>query len=148
MKRKEYKSVGIIIIAKNSNKILMLHRVHYPIAWSGLAGGIEQNETAIEAIKREIKEEIGLEPNIIQNIQEVGISDTMKHDHHVMVGFVEKEFNVPNLKKDENDAYGWFDENNLPFPLHPGFMKSLDMVKNFLNLKESLKDNLKKFLDE
>ncbi len=148
MLRKNYKSVGIIIIAKDTDRIFMLHRVNYPIAWSGLVGGMENNEKPLQTIRREIREEIGLNPKIVQDIRELGISNSMGHNHHVMVGFVDTEFKVPNLLIEENDDYGWFNENNLPSPLHPGFMKSLDMVKNFLNLKESLKINLKKLLDE
>jgi len=71
----------------------------------------------------------------------------MGHTHYVMVGFVEDEFRVPKLKKDENDSYGWFNENNLPSPLDLGFIKSLNMVKPFLNLRESMKTKLKNFLN-
>lgn len=147
--KREYKSVGIIIISRDSDRIFMLHRVNRPITWSGLAGGMEKGETPVETIKREIKEEIGLDPNTIQNINVVGTSDTMGHTHYVTVGFVDTEFEVPNLLIEENDDYGWFDENNLPSPLHPGFMKSLNMVKNSLNLTENIiKIEVKKVLNE
>ncbi len=141
--RKEYRSVGIIIVAKDTNNFLMLHRVKHPISWSGLAGGMENNETTTQTIKREIQEEIGINPNIVKNIQEVGVSQKMGHIHHVMLGFVDNEFKVPNLQIEENDDYGWFNEKNLPKPLHPGFLQSLDIVKPYLNLRESILKYLK-----
>lgn len=148
MTKKEYKSVGIIIVAKDTNRFFMLHRVNYPIAWSALAGGMEGDENPIETIKREIKEEIGLNPDLVKDIKVVGTSNTMGHTHYVMVGLVDKEFVVPNLKKNENDDYGWFTDKNLPSPIHPGFLKSLEMIKPLLDLRESLKLGLKKLLNE
>ena len=49
--------------------------------------------------------------------------------------------------KDENDDYGWFTEETLPSPLHPGFRKSLEMIKPLLSLRENLKLELKKLLN-
>lgn len=135
MTKKEYKSVGILIVTRDTNKIFMLHRVNHPVSWSALAGGVEIGENPIETVKREINEEIGLDPNIINDIKVVGTTNTMGHTHYVMVGFVNSEFEVPNLKKNENDDYGWFTEENLPSPLHPGFKKSLEIVKPLLHLR-------------
>lgn len=147
MEKKKYQSVGILIVARDTNKILMLHRVNYPSGtWSALAGGMEDGEDPIETVKREIGEEIGLNPDMVKDIKIVGISRAMGHPHYVMVGFVDREFKVPNLKTDENDKYGWFSVDNLPSPLHPGFLKSLDMVKPLLNLRESLKKGFNKLL--
>lgn len=140
MGKRNYQSVGILIVARDTNKFLMLHRVNYPKGtWSALAGGMEEGEDPIETVKREINEEIGIDPSLVHDIKTVGISHAMGHPHYVMVGFVDKQFRVTNLKTDENDKYGWFSENNLPSPLHPGFLKSLDMIKPLLNLRENLK---------
>jgi len=147
MGKREYQSVGIIIVARDTNKFFMLHRVNYPISWSALAGGMEDNEDPIETVKREIKEEIGLNPDLVKNIKIVGTSNTMGHTHYVMVGFVDTEFKVPKLQKNENDDYGWFTEKNLPSPLHPGFKKSLEMIKPLLDLRESLKIEINKLLN-
>lgn len=147
MEKKNYQSVGILIIARDTNKFLMLHRVNYPAGtWSALAGGMQERETPLETIKREINEEIGLNPSIVHGIKVVGTSHIMGHPHYVMVGFVDREFRVPSLKKDENDKYGWFSVDNLPSPLHPGFLQSLEMIKPLLNLRESLKKGFKKLL--
>lgn len=147
MGKKNYQSVGILIVARDTNRFLMLHRVNYPSGtWSALAGGMEDGEDPIETVKREIGEEIGLDPSLVHGIKIVGISHAMGHPHYVMVGFVDREFKVSNLKKDENDKYGWFSVNNLPSPLHPGFLKSLEMIKPLLNLRESLKKGFKRLL--
>ena len=89
------KSVGIIILAKDTNKFLLLHRTKNPVAWSSLAGKMEDGETPKETIKREIQEEIGIKSTILSDIEEVG----MVGSHHVMLGIVDKQFNITNLKK-------------------------------------------------
>jgi len=144
---KEFQSVGILIVARDTNRFLMLHRVNHPKGtWSALAGGMEEGEDPITTVKREIKEEIGVDASMIDGIKVLGTSNAMGHTHYVMVGFVDREFKVPNLQKDENDKYGWFSVDNLPSPLHPGFLKSLEMVKPLLNLRESFKKEFNKLL--
>lgn len=51
-------SVGAII--KKDNKYLLIDRVHEPLGFASLAGHIDENESPIEAIKREVLEESGL----------------------------------------------------------------------------------------
>ena len=97
-------SVGIVIIAEDTKNFLLLHRVNKPVVWSTLTGKMDKKgETPLETVKREIWEEIGVNPSNIKNIQEVGVTN---NGHHIMVGFVDTKFKLPNLKKDENDAYG------------------------------------------
>lgn len=137
-------SVGILIIAKNTNNFLLLHRSKNPIVWSTLTGKMDvAGESPLEAIKREINEELGINPNKIKNILKVG---TTSSNHHIMVGFVEDEFTIPNLKLDENNDYGWFNEYNLPSPIHPKWPETLRYVKNFLNIKEEIKKQINTFL--
>jgi 8-oxo-dGTP pyrophosphatase MutT (NUDIX family) len=103
----------------------------------------KKGETPLETVKREIWEEIGVNPSNIKNIQEVGVTN---NGHHIMVGFVNTEFKIPNLKKDENDDYGWFNENNLPSPMHQKWPETFQYVKNFLNLKEEIR-KIKKLIN-
>jgi 8-oxo-dGTP pyrophosphatase MutT (NUDIX family) len=146
---KKYQSVGILIVARDTNRFLMLHRVNHPKGtWSALAGGMEGDEDPVETVKREIREEIGVDASMVDDIRVVGTSNAMGHTHYVMIGFVDREFKVPNLKKDENDKYGWFSYDKLPHPLHPGFLKSLEMIKPFLDLRESFKKGFNKLINE
>lgn len=138
-------SVGIVIITEDTKNFLLLHRVNKPVVWSTLTGKMDKKgETPLETVKREIWEEIGVNPSEIKNIQELGVTN---NGHHIMVGFVDTKFKLPNLKKDENDAYGWFDENNLPSPMHQKWPETFQYVKNFLNLKEEIK-KIKKLIND
>jgi len=52
-------SVGALI--KNKDKYLVINRNLYPPGYAGIAGHVQKNESIIEALKREVKEETGLE---------------------------------------------------------------------------------------
>jgi 8-oxo-dGTP pyrophosphatase MutT (NUDIX family) len=138
-------SVGILIIARNTNNFLLLHRAKNPIVWSILTGKMDvEGESPLETIKREISEEINIDPNKIDNITKVGVVKDNKI-FHVFIGFVDEEFN-PNLKLDENDDFGWYNEKKLPSPLHKKWGKTFQLVKPLLSLKENIINNLNKFL--
>ncbi len=53
------KGVAALILNKN-NEVVVFQRADYPISWHGPEGGMEPNETPIEALYREVYEEIGL----------------------------------------------------------------------------------------
>lgn len=54
-------SIGAII--KKEDKILLINRAAFPFGWACPAGHKNKNETLEQALKREIKEEVGLEIN-------------------------------------------------------------------------------------
>lgn len=58
-----------VVIKDRENKVLFLQRSseskHYPLYWQLPEGKIEPNESPVEAIKRELKEEIGYQPKRI-----------------------------------------------------------------------------------
>jgi ADP-ribose pyrophosphatase YjhB (NUDIX family) len=52
-------SVGAIII-NDKNELLMIDRLKRPFGWACPAGHVDDGETPLEAVKREVKEETGL----------------------------------------------------------------------------------------
>lgn len=142
-------AVGIVIIARDTNRFLLLHRSTPPIVWSVLSGKMDPGETdPYKTVKREIWEEIRINPNSIKDIKKVGSEIFKKKLFHVFVGFVETEFDIPNLKLDENDDYGWFSEENLPKPLHKRWEKTFQLVKPVLELRESFKNNFNTLIND
>lgn len=140
-------SVGIVIIARNTNRILLLHRSTKPIVWSLLSGKIEEGEDILEALKREIEEEIRIDPNTIEGIKFLGSNKFNQKLFHLFIGFVDEEFEIPNLKLDENDDYGWFNKNELPTPIHERWPYTFKMINPILKLRESFIKNINDLMD-
>ncbi|MDD0823947.1 dihydroneopterin triphosphate diphosphatase [Mannheimia sp. AT1] len=61
MNYKNPNSVLVVIYAKDTNRVLMLQRKDDPTFWQSVTGSIEAGEKPIDAAKREIKEETGLQ---------------------------------------------------------------------------------------
>jgi len=141
-------SVGILIIARDTHNFLLLHRVSKPKVWSILTGTMDKvGETPLKCLKREIKEEIRIEPSLVKNIKKLGVVKDKFKTFHFFIGYVDNELEL-DLKTDENDDYIWTNENNLPTTMHREWPNSFQIFKNSLKLKESIKTELKNFLHE
>ncbi|EHL5407010.1 dihydroneopterin triphosphate diphosphatase [Salmonella enterica] len=64
MKDKVYKrpvSVLVIIFAQDTKRVLMLQRRDDPDFWQSVTGSVEEEETALQAAVREVKEEVTID---------------------------------------------------------------------------------------
>ena len=121
-------AIGVWLFSLSTNRYLYLLRNDHkhPGAW-GLPGGkIENNESLINAIERECKEELGDFPEIIKLIPiEQFTSPDGKFVYHTFFGSVEHEF-IPNLNN-EHLGYSWVDSGHIPKPLHPGLWSTINI---------------------
>lgn len=64
-------NVSCAIIINDENKVFVAQRsseMHPPLKWEFPGGKIEEDETAEESLIREIKEELGVDIEIIQSL--------------------------------------------------------------------------------
>lgn len=120
---------GVLIKSIDTGNILLLLRNDYPIenTWSMLAGKIEIGESDLEGLKREVNEELSINPDIIKYrfmAKELNLIKNVNFSWYV--GLTDKEF-IPKLDE-ENLDYGWFNINNLPNPLYPGTLDKIKML--------------------
>ncbi|MFH1785388.1 MAG: NUDIX hydrolase [Candidatus Micrarchaeota archaeon] len=98
-----------------NGKVLLIKRGKEPFKgeWAVPGGRIEDNETAEECAKREMKEETGIDIEIIKLI---GLySDPKRDPRGIIVGaFLVKEINGELKAGDDADEAQWYDLSNLP----------------------------------
>lgn len=114
------------IIVGEDNKILLLKRaddIHWqPGKWSLVGGMVEDGEDVLDACKREIKEETGLE---LDNFREkYAIQRNPESIEYIFITKYDGDPDDIDLDLSENTHYGWY---------LPEEMKFLDHVPNLID---------------
>ena len=134
---KKFRGVGAIITSESTGKVLTVLRSpieSHPNTWTFAGGKVELEETEIDALKRELEEELQLTKikKIIPLHRYQSRSKDFVYDTFIVL--VNKEF-VPTLNE-ENIGYAWTTVKTLPGPLHPKtrqMISSARLVEEFNN---------------
>lgn len=118
------KHAAIIALMNSEKKILCQLRdnkpwIVCPNCWGFIGGSVEGNEIELEAVKREIKEEIGLDITPIKKIGEF-IHKEISTKVSVFLGKIEKKAEDIDLKEGQEVRYfslKELDHINMPGPL-------------------------------
>lgn len=133
--------VGALIYARSTNRYLFLlrNKNRYAGSWGIVGGKIENNETVIQSLVREIHEEVGENYKDRKFIPlETFTADNRKFVYYTFLVGIEQEF-VPQLNS-EHRGYCWVELDDHPRPLHPGLWRSFnfDIVKKKIKTLESI----------
>lgn len=133
--------VGALIYAKSTNRYLFLlrNKTKHAGSWGIVGGKIEEGETVMQGLIREIQEEIGLNYSKKKFIPlETFTADNRKFAYYTFVVSTDEEF-VPKLNA-EHRGYCWVELDDHPRPLHPGLWRSFnfDIVKKKIKTLESI----------
>ena len=123
-------AAGVLVKCIETDRILLLLRndnADEPNTWALVGGGIDDGENVLEGLKREVKEEMSIDPDIIEYefINKNYIKEK-NMDFHYFKGFTKSEF-LPTLDE-ENLDYRWCDKNDLPSPLYPGLINNINKI--------------------
>jgi 8-oxo-dGTP pyrophosphatase MutT (NUDIX family) len=127
---------GALIYCTLTHRYLFLLRNggKFPNTWGIVGGKIEQNETILQGLEREINEELGGKIDGAKTIPiEKYTSNNNRFVYHTFLIKVEEEF-IPNLNH-EHLGYCWVPIDMHPTPLHPGVYRTF----KFKNIKEKIK---------
>lgn len=121
-------AVGAIFMSISTGKVMLNLRsegVTYSNYWGFVGGKVEINETPIEALHREIQEEMGLHvPEMLDIIPfDVFTTKNGRFKYYSFLVLVQDEF-VPELN-DESNGFAWVKMGMWPKPLHPGAKPTL-----------------------
>jgi len=128
---------GALIYSIETKRYLFLLRnqKRHAGSWGLVGGGVESGESPVEALKREIGEEIGsVEIQKIIPLEKFTAENT-NFEYHTYLLTVKNEF-TPKLN-DEHRGYAWTSIDDHPKPLHPGvwrtfsFKSVVDKIRTF-----------------
>ncbi|MBN1448621.1 MAG: NUDIX pyrophosphatase [Bacteroidetes bacterium] len=107
----------------------------YPGMWQMITGRIESGEGAVEAARREIYEETGMQPDAIFVVPYVAAFYFAQDDsiHHVPVFAATVPSDAEVLLSTEHDAYAWLEyEEAWKRLVFPGHREGLRMLRDYV----------------
>ncbi|NGX32858.1 MAG: RNA pyrophosphohydrolase [Candidatus Anoxychlamydiales bacterium] len=115
--KKKVKSVISCTFSKDRKKVLLIKRRDVPV-WTLPGGGVEDNETIEDAIRREVLEETGFQTKIRKKVGEyIPINKLAKFTYLFESEIISGE---ASLSDETKDIY-FFDIDNLPKLLPPPY---------------------------
>jgi ADP-ribose pyrophosphatase len=133
----DYVGVGCgCVIINDKNEVLLVKRSNAsktePGMWSRPGGTVEFGETVEEALKREIKEELDIEIEVLSFLEHTNnmmVEDGTKK-HWLAMGFLAKikSGEPKNMEPRKHDDVKWFPLNNLPEDLTVYTKNAIDIL--------------------
>jgi 8-oxo-dGTP pyrophosphatase MutT (NUDIX family) len=128
-------AAGVLFYAPDTKKYgaaLRSAKCDSPHTYGPVGGSGKGNETPKQACCRETDEEIKFKLNP-KKLTKLDSSTKSDFTYHTFLYKLNKQTDMNDINlNDENDDFVWFDINNPPKPLHPGFAKTLEKNKERL----------------
>lgn len=130
--------VGAGVVIMKDGKTLLAKRKgsHGAGMWGSMGGHVEFGESPVDAVKREAREELGIE---IENIKFVTCMNMIRDGkHYVDISFTAELLSgEPTIQEpDRIEAIGWYSLSDLPHPLFDPVRIVLESLKTGENYFE------------
>jgi len=126
--QKKFTASVAVIIENENGKILLLDHVLRPDSGWGIPGGfLVYGEQPAEAVRRELREETGLE---LEKVEMIRVQTT---GLHIEILFRAKANGVASVKSREINAFGWFKVAEMPEKMNQTQKSTIEnLLKNGL----------------
>lgn len=127
------KKDAVVAIIQKADTFLFVKRSDYINTaagyWCPVSGRIEENETQIEALQREVKEEVGLRIKAIKKISEI-----LSHDNQFKLHFWATEIISGEASITSNEAtdFKWVTLAQMK-QLNPVFQEDIEVIEKYIN---------------
>jgi 8-oxo-dGTP pyrophosphatase MutT (NUDIX family) len=102
-----YKTIGARALVIKDGKVLLITHTYMP-KWHTIGGGVDKGESPIEAVERELFEEVGISCLKKPKLFNIYLNTFEKRDDYVALYIVE-EFSQTPVVSPEIKASEWFD---------------------------------------
>jgi len=127
---------GIVIIKDGKTLLTKRRGAHAEGTYGSVGGHVKFGESPTEAVKREAKEELGIE---IGNLRFATCVNMVKYGkHYVDISFLADIISgEPTIMEpDRIESVGWYDLDNLPQPLFEPVRIVLEQIKSGVAYQE------------
>lgn len=122
-------TLGVRAVVVNDQQEVMLVRHRYEPGWQLPGGGVESGESPLEALRRELMEEVSLRVDRVDRFLGVFFNSEVSRRDHVMVYLVSEFLQCPRSElSDEIIEHGFFSLKNLPSDTTTGTRRRLSEV--------------------
>lgn len=98
-----------VVVENGKGEVLLLDHVLRPASGWGIPGGfLASGEQPVDAVRRELREETGIE------LTDVEIFQVRTINRHIEVLFHARTTDAPEVKSREINRFGWFRPGDLP----------------------------------
>ncbi|MBI2707851.1 MAG: NUDIX domain-containing protein [Proteobacteria bacterium] len=118
------KTVGARALVVQDNKILLVKHTYTP-GWYTIGGGIDKGESPLQAVRRELQEEVGITPSQTPTFFGFYHNKCYKRDDYVAL-YLCTDFTRKEVKSREILEAKWFSLEALPPDMSPGTKRRLD----------------------
>ena len=123
--QRKFTASAAAIVINDKSEVLLLDHVLRPFATWGLPGGfLSRGEQPEAALKREIREEVGVE------ITDISLYRVRNHDRHVEILYTARSNQTPQIKSREIVNCGWFSADDLPKRVSSGQKRMIEEILN------------------
>lgn len=137
------KAGGVLFVSVDTERMFFVKRSElcsHPNKWCYPGGKIRPNETNIDGLLREMNEELGFMPPIVNyTVFDYYLSKDATFEYSSYFVLTPYEF-IPKLNE-ENNGYCWCDIDSYPKPLHPSVYKLLRNKSLIQSFRDYIGDN-------
>lgn len=127
-------SPSIIVLIYREDELVMARSPHFaPGIYGLIAGFVEIGESLEEAVRREVKEEVGLQ---VKNITYFGSQPWPFPDSLMLAFTAEYDSGELSIDNDEIEEAGWYRYDNLPGKPSMTISIAFKLLDNFVQLRE------------
>ena len=128
------KTMGARALVIQEDQILLVKHTYTP-GWCTIGGGIDAGESGIQALKRELTEEVGIK--LMESPVLLGFYHNPKeHRDDYVVVYVCKEFKREEASSPEILEARWFPIKDLPHDVTPGTKRRIEEYLGQRSLSE------------